>query len=288
MTAALDESVAEQPKPAARDDASGTDLRVPRRAGRLRRYEPALIGVGSVLLFLIIWQAVASARLVPRLFLPGPLDIVDAFAVLFRQGEIWNDIWVSGQELVYGYGLAVLIALQLGLLMGWYRRLNYVANPFVSFFYSTPRVALLPLLILWLGIGIWSKVAVVFLGSFFPIVINTVSGVRNLDAGLVKTSRSFGATDAQIFRTLALPGSVPFILAGLRLGVGHALIGVVVGELVAAQAGVGLMMAKAGATFQTSKVFAGLIIVAGTGIVLTGILQRIEGHFQAWKPQSNS
>jgi NitT/TauT family transport system permease protein len=254
---------------------------------RLRRYEPALFGVGSVLLFLIVWQAVASARLVPPLFLPGPLDIVDAFVVLFAQGQIWNDIWVSGQELLYGYGLAVLIALPLGLLMGWYRRLNYALDPFISFFYSTPRVALLPLLILWFGIGVWSKIAVVFLGSFFPIVINTIAGVRNLDAGLIMTSRSFGATDAQIFRTLALPGSVPFILAGLRLGVGHALIGVVVGELVAAQAGVGLMMARAGATFQTSKVFAGLIIVAGTGIVLTGILQRIERRFQAWKPQNN-
>ena len=111
MTTALNKSVSEQPKPAARDDASGTDMRVPGRAGRLRRCEPALIGVGSVLLFLVIWQAVASARLVRPLFLPGPLDIVGAFAVLFRQGEIWNDIWVSGQELLYGYGLAVLIAL---------------------------------------------------------------------------------------------------------------------------------------------------------------------------------
>jgi ABC-type nitrate/sulfonate/bicarbonate transport system permease component len=288
MATAPHKPVAEQPAPAARGDASRTDLRIPGRPGRLRRHEPALIGVGSVLLFLIVWQAVASARLVPPLFLPGPLDIVDAFVVLFAQGQIWNDIWVSGQELVYGYGLAVLIALPLGLLMGWYRRLNYALDPFISFFYSTPRVALLPLLILWFGIGIWSKIAVVFLGSFFPIVINTIAGVRNLDAGLIRASRSFCATDAQIFRTLALPGSVPFILAGLRLGVGHALIGVVVGELVAAEAGVGLMMAKAGATFQTSKVFAGLTIVAGTGIVITGILQRIERRFQAWKPQNNA
>jgi ABC-type nitrate/sulfonate/bicarbonate transport system permease component len=288
MATAPDKPVAEQPAPAARGDASRTDSRIPGRPGRLRRHEPALLGIGSVLLFLIVWQAAASARLVPPLFLPGPLDIVDAFVVLFGQGQIWNDIWVSGQELVYGYGLAVLIALPLGLLMGWYRRLNYALDPFISFFYSTPRVALLPLLILWFGIGIWSKIAVVFLGSFFPIVINTIAGVRNLDAGLIRTSRSFGATDAQIFRTLALPGSVPFILAGLRLGVGHALIGVVVGELVAAQAGVGLMMAKAGATFQTSKVFAGLIIVAGTGIIITGILQRIERRFQAWKPQNNT
>jgi ABC-type nitrate/sulfonate/bicarbonate transport system permease component len=279
--------------PAARGAASGTDLRmtdlrIPSRPGRLRRNEPILIGVASVLMFLIVWQTVAWARLVSPLFLPGPLDIVDAFVVLFAQGDIWNDLWVSGQELVYGYALAVLIALPLGLLMGWYRRLNYALDPFISFFYATPRVALLPLLILWLGIGIWSKIAVVFLGSFFPVVINTIAGVRNLDAGLIKTSRSFGATDAQIFRTLALPGSVPFILAGLRLGVGHALIGVVVGELVAAQAGVGRMMAMAGATFQTAKVFAGLIIVAGAGIILTGILQRIEARFQAWRPQNNT
>jgi NitT/TauT family transport system permease protein len=288
MTTALDKSVAQEPAAARRGDAPRIDLRIPGRPGRARRYEPALIGVGSVLLFLVIWQAVASARLVPPLFLPGPLDIGDAFVALFAQGQIWNDIWVSGQELVYGYGLAVLIALPLGLLMGWYRRLNYALDPFISFFYCTPRVALLPLLILWLGIGIWSKIAVVFLGSFFPIAINTIAGVRNLDAGLIKTSRSFGASDAQIFRTLALPGSVPFILAGLRLGVGHALIGVVVGELVAAQAGVGLMMARAGATFQTAKVFAGLIIVASTGIVITALLQRIERRFQAWKPQNNS
>ena len=287
MTTAHDTSDAEE-SAATRSRADGTELRIPGRPGRRQRHEPALIGVGSVVLFLIVWQAVASARLVPPLFLPGPIDIVDAFVVLFAQGQIWNDIWVSGQELIYGYGLAVLIALPLGLLMGWYRRLNYALDPFINFFYSTPRVALLPLLILWFGIGIWSKIAVVFLGSFFPIVINTIAGVRNLDAGLIKTSRSFGATDAQIFRTLALPGSVPFILAGLRLGVGHALIGVVVGELVAAQAGVGLMMARAGATFQTSKVFAGLIIVATTGIIITGLLQRIERRFQAWKPQNNA
>lgn len=288
MTSAFDKSISETSTPQTPRLASSANLPIPRRAGRLRRHESTLIGAGTVLLFLIVWQAVVSARLVPPLFLPGPLDIIHAFAVLFAQGEIWNDIWVSGQELIYGYGLAVLTALPLGVLMGWYRRLNYALDPFVNFFNSTPRVALLPLLILWFGIGIWSKIAVVFLGAFFPIVINTIAGVRNLDAGLIKMSRSFGAKDAQIFRTLALPGSVPFILAGLRLGVGHALIGVVVGELVAAQAGIGLMMAKAGATFQTAKVFAGLIIVAGAGVVLTGILQRVERRFQAWKPQHNT
>src|SRR5581483_9792602 len=123
----------------------------------------------------------------------------------------------------------------------------------------------------------------VFLGAFFPILISTQSGVRNLDPHLLNVAKSFGASDRQIFTTVALPGSVPFILSGLRLGVGHALIGVVVGELVGAQAGIGLMMATAGSTFQTPKVFAGIVIVAAAGMVMTYILAIIERRFQAWR-----
>ena len=309
MATVPDEATTVQPPArAARRDADHASPRIPGRPGRFTRQEPLFIGGLTVGIFLGVWQLAASLRLVPPLFLPGPTDIVDAyrvlggfdkagaylahnpsdiagyFRVLFTQGTIWYDIWVSGQEVVYGYGLAVIVGLPLGLLMGWYKRFKYALDPFVSFFYSAPRIALVPLMVIWLGIGIWSKIAVIFLGAFFPIVINTMTGVQNLDPSLIKAARSFGASDAQIFRTLALPGSVPFIVAGLRLGVGHALIGVVAGELVAAQAGVGLMMAKAGATFQTSKVFAGLIIIAGTGILINLILQRIESGFQAWKP----
>jgi len=231
----------------------------------------------------VIWQLVAMARIVPALFLPGPVDTVNAFVSLVRGGSLWNDLWVSGQELVYGYGLAIIIGLPLGLLMGWYRRFAFAVDPYVNFFYSTPRVALLPLLIIWFGIGIASKIAVVFLGAFFPIVINTMTGVRNLDPSLLKAARSFGASDPQIFRTVVLPGSVPFILTGLRLGIGHALVGVVVGELVAAQAGIGLMMATAGSTFQTPKVFAGLVIVAAAGMLMTYALAIIERRFQGWR-----
>jgi ABC-type nitrate/sulfonate/bicarbonate transport system permease component len=257
----------------------------PPRRPRLARYEPALIGAASVVAVLAVWQAVALARLVPELFLPGPLDIARALATYVTSQDFAIDVATSGQELAVGYGLAILVALPLGLLMGWYRRLHYALDPFISFFYSTPRIALLPLLIIWFGIGIWSKVAVIFLGAFFPIAINTLAGVRSLDAALLKAARAFGASDAQIFRTIALPGSVPFILTGLRLGVGHALIGVVVGELVAAQHGVGLAMATAGATFQTSKVFAALFVIAGAGVALQIVLQRLERRFDAWRPR---
>src|SRR5438552_3723008 len=129
--------------------------------------------------------------------------------------------------------------------------------------------------------------AVVFLGAFFAMVINTTAGVRNLDANLIKVARSFGASDLQLFRTVALPGSVPFILTGLRLGIGHALTGVVVGEAIAAQFGVGQMMFVAGATFQSSKVFAGLMLIAGAGMLMTFTLQWLERRFDAWRPRPN-
>ena len=265
---------------------SATPVRIPGRPGRLERMESLVIGTSAVILFLVVWQGIAFARIVPELFLPGPLDIVNAFVGYVKSGQIWNDVWVSGQELIYGYVLAIVVGLPLGVVMGWYKRIFFALDPFVSFFYSTPRIALVPLFIIWFGIGIASKIAVIFLGAVFPIVINTMAGMRNLDPSLIKAARSFGANDRQLFRTVALPGSVPFILTGLRLGVGHALIGVVVGELVAAQAGVGLMMATAGATFQTAKVFTGLVIVAGSGLLLTYAIERIEKRFQSWRPHS--
>jgi ABC-type nitrate/sulfonate/bicarbonate transport system permease component len=265
---------------------SQAPTRIPGQPTRFSRYQPLIIGAISILVFFSVWQGVAIAKLVSPLFLPGPLDIINAYRELLRGGKLWSDTWVSGEEFLLGYVLAVVCALPLGLLMGWYRRFNYVLDPYVTFLYNAPRISLIPLFIVWFGIGIESKIAIVFLGAFFAILINTTVGVRNVDSALLKSARSFCASDAQIFRTVALPGSVPFILTGLRLGVAHALIGVVVGELVAAQAGLGLMMATAGATFQTSKVFAGVIIFAAAGMILNYAILRLEQRFQSWRPSN--
>jgi len=250
------------------------------RASAIRGHEPVIIGTVTVLLFFVVWQGIGLLRdrspdglalgpflFVPpsQLFLPAPLDIAKAFQAYVQDGRIWKDVAVSGQELAIGYVAAAILGIILGLLVGWYARLRYALDPFITFLYATPRIVLLPLFIIWFGIA----------------------GVRNLDANLVKVARSFGASDFQLFRTIALPGSVPFILTGLRLGIGHALTGVVVGELVAAQFGVGQMMAVAGATFQSSKVFAGLFLIAGAGMLMTFTLQRLEQRFQAWRPKPN-
>jgi ABC-type nitrate/sulfonate/bicarbonate transport system permease component len=258
--------------------------RIPGQPGQLSRYQGMLIGGGAVLGFVIIWQLVAFRRLMPELFLPGPSDIAVSASQYIAKGQIWNDLWVSGQELFLGFMLAIVVGLPLGMAMGWYRKLSFALDPFVTFFNAIPRVSLTPLFIIWFGIGINSKIAVVFLGALFAILINAAVGVRNLDPALIKAAKSFGANDLQLFRTVVLPGCVPYILAGFRLGLAHALTGVVVAELIAAQAGIGLMMATAGATFQTSKVFVGLVIIAATGVLITNVFSRIEQRFQSWKP----
>jgi NitT/TauT family transport system permease protein len=162
-----------------------------------------------------------------------------------------------------------------------------VLSPFINFLYATPRIALTPLLIIWFGIGSTSKVAIVFLMAVFPIIINTSAGVQNIDQGVLKVAKCYGASDLQTFRTVALPAIVPFVISGLRLAVGQALIGVFVSELSGAQHGIGLLMNTAGQQFQTSVVFAGLIIFAVTGVVLTALLRRVERHFAAWRAPSH-
>lgn len=277
-----------------------TDARA--RESRVRGWEPKIIGLAAVVVFFAAWQGIGFVRATspdgvslgpftfvppPPLFLPTPFEVIGAFQVYINDGRIWKDVAVSGQELLIGYLSAAVLGIVLGLLVGWYARLRYALDPFITFLYATPRIVLLPLFIIWFGIGVESKIAVVFLGAIFAVLINTAAGVRNLDANLIKVARSFGASDLALFRTIALPGSVPFILTGLRLGIGHALTGVVVGELVAAQFGVGQMMAVAGATFQSAKVFMGLFLIAGAGMTMTFTLQWLESRFEAWRPRPN-
>ena len=178
----------------------------------------------------------------------------------------------------------MLVGVPLGILMGWYRRLDAVLDPFVSALYATPRIALLPLVMIWFGIGLASKIAIIFLGAVFPILVNTITGVRTIEADFIKVARSFGASDRQLFLTVALPSSVPLLLAGLRLGLGHALIGIVVGEMYGATAGIGFLISVSGARFQTDRVMVGILIIALAGVLMTRLLRAIERRFERWRP----
>lgn len=252
-----------------------------------KKYESTILPLILLIVFLIMWEVIPSLGLVKPLFTSSPTRIFRAAQWLLVNG-LWHDILVSGAEFWAGFILAIVLGIPLGICLGWYRRLQLMLDPFVSALYTIPRVALLPLLILWLGIGIESKIAVVFLGAFFPILVNIMAGMRTIDESLLKCAQAFGANDRQIFITLALPSVVPFIIAGIRLGVGRGLVGIVVGELVASTAGIGHMMSVAGATFQTDKVFVGIILLVGFGLLLAELLKRIEARFETWRPERNS
>jgi len=248
--------------------------------------EKKILGTLSVGIFLIIWELTGNVfQWINPMFMSSPSLIFKAAVEMFRSGEIYHDLYVSGIEFLGGYFLAAAVAIPFGILVGWYKRMSYVFDPFINAMNARPRVALLPLVIIWLGIGILSKVCIIFLGAVFSILINTRDGVKTTPLKLLNAARSFGASEWMVFKTVVLPSTVPFILTGLRLAVGRALVGVLVGELYAATAGIGFMITVAGATFQTDKVFVGVGIFALSGMIGMELLTKIERRFDRWRPQ---
>jgi ABC-type nitrate/sulfonate/bicarbonate transport system permease component len=248
--------------------------------------EQKILGTAGVVTFLVAWELVGNTlQLINPMFMSAPSLIFKAAIDMFSSGEIYNDLYVSGLELFWGYILSALVAVPFGIMVGWYKRASYIFDPFINAMNATPRVALLPLVIIWLGIGILSKVGIIFLGAVFPILINTRDGVKTTPYNLLTAARSFGASEWMLFKTVVLPSTIPFILTGMRLGLGRAIVGVMVGELYAATAGIGFMITVAGATFQTDKVFVGVLIFALTGMIGMELLTRIERRFDKWRPK---
>src|SRR3990170_4305823 len=265
------------------------DVRVAEASNLYKFYlnqEKKILGTTSVVIFLTIWELVGNTfQLINPMFMSAPSLIYKAAVGLFVSGEIYNDLYVSGVEFAWGLFLSIIFGIPFGIMCGWYRRMAYIFDPFINALNATPRVALLPLVIIWLGIGVLSKVGIIFLGAVFPILINTRDGVKTTPHTLLNAAKSFGASEWQIFKSVVLPSTLPFILTGLRLGVGRALIGVMVGELYAATAGIGFMITVAGATFQTDKVFVGVLIFAISGMIAMELLTRLEARFEKWRPK---
>jgi len=251
--------------------------------------EKKILGTAAVVIFLVIWELVGNVlQLINPMFMSAPSLIFSAAVQLFASGEIYNDLYISGVELFWGYLLSAVVAVPFGIMVGWYKRASYIFDPFINAMNATPRVALLPLVIIWLGIGILSKVGIIFLGAVFPILINARDGVKTTPYNLLTAARSFGASEWIVFKSVVFPSTIPFILSGLRLGLGRAIVGVMVGELYAATAGIGFMITVAGATFQTDKVFVGVLVFALTGMIGMELLTRVERRFDTWRPKVGS
>jgi NitT/TauT family transport system permease protein len=258
----------------------------PSRLGEfISEHASRITRVGALVVFLLLWELVYQLGLVNPLFTSSPSRIAAAGYQLFQTGEIWNDLAVSGIEFAIGYLAAIAVGISLGLTAGWYDRLFYVINPFVGTLNAVPRITFMPIIVIWFGIGIGSKIALVFLGAVVTIMINTIDGVKKYDARFLRVARSFGASEFKIFRSVVLPGTAPFIFSGLKIGAGQALQNVIVGEFYAATMGIGYFIAVSGNSFAIDQAFAGMVVVAIIGLVIVAVLRRIERHFERWRPR---
>jgi ABC-type nitrate/sulfonate/bicarbonate transport system permease component len=265
-----------------------------RRKSFYRQHDSLIVGGTAVVLTLVAWETAwqhgrgyltDSDPWISALFFTGPSAIWGAFRTTMASGRLVEDIVYSGTNFSIGFATALVAGVVAGIIIGWYRPVRIVVDPFLNAFYATPRIALVPLIIIWFGIGVLPGIVIVFLSAFFPILINTIVGVKTIDDDLLKAARSFCASDRKIFTTVALPGSVPFILTGVRQGVAHGLIGVVVGEMFTGGQGIGFMIAYSGQTFATERIFLGVVIMAGSGIILTSLAERLQNHFSRWRPE---
>jgi NitT/TauT family transport system permease protein len=239
-------------------------------------------GVLSILGGLALWELVSRFVVANPLFLAAPTQIVGAIYSLAKSGELWPHIWISAAEFALGYVIASMVGIALGMAMAESEVAKKALQPWISGLYATPTIALAPLFILWLGIGIWSKVLVVIFLVLFPVAINTEAGLRTTSPRLIEMLRSFGATPRQIFFKLSLPSATPFILAGLKLGIGRGLIGVVVAELFGSRAGLGRLISQSADAFNMPELFAGVVILAVAGIVMTAGFTRLERRLVPW------
>jgi len=252
------------------------------------RLEPTILGSASIVILLLLWEVlprIITMKAGTKLFFTTPSEIVGTLWRLFSTGTIWTPLAVSASGFALGLGLAIVVGLPLGVLIGRSRTLNAMLDPFITAFNATPRLVFLPLVMLWFGLGLWTKVVIVFIGALFPILINTYEGVRNADRTLINVVRSFGASEWDVARLVVVPNAMPYIIAGLRLAIGRAVLGVVVAEFFGSESGLGVMMMQAAGRYQVDVVFSGLIVFAALSLAMTAMVQVLENRLSLWRPQ---
>jgi ABC-type nitrate/sulfonate/bicarbonate transport system permease component len=256
-------------------------LQPPRPSGSWLARHPWPVRFISIGTFLLVWEL--YGRSINPIFLSYPTAVVGAAVGLLTDGTLATAFIQSMTSLVGGFVLAIVAGIGLGLLMGRYRTWQHLLDPFVTALYNTPSVAIVPLIQLWLGFETSAKIMIVFLSAIFPIIINTYAGVHDTSRSMVDVVRAFGASDRQVMTKVILPGAVPFIMAGMRLAVGRAVIGVVVAEFFMVLNGLGGLIILYSNTFNTAKLFVPVVALVALGMVLTLLFRVFERRFATWK-----
>jgi NitT/TauT family transport system permease protein len=247
------------------------------------RFDAPFLGALGLVAALGFWEVAARLKWADPVLISSPTMVTVALKDWAASGALWRDLGTSLWELVVAFGAAAVVGIPLGVVMGWNRRAEYALDPFVWLLYSTPIVSFWPLFIIWLGIGVKAIIALAFLFSLVQIVINTMAGVRNIDPVLIRCARSFNARTIDLFFKFTLPGALLMIVAGLRLALGRALIGVVVGELFSANAGLGFHISYYGAKLRFADVFASLFVIVVIGVGTSQLIRLFEARLVSWK-----
>ena len=244
---------------------------------------PNWVSVVSILCLLVIWELICQSGIVSSLFLPAPTAIISALLQMIADGEIGVSLAASLYRILAGFFIGSLVGLAVGLVTGTSALMDKIGTPIVNAIYPIPKIALLPLFILWLGIGELSKVIIIALGVFFPVAMNTYSGVKNVDTLLLKVAASFNASWWMTMKSVVLPNALPMIFAGLRLAAGTSLLLLVAAEMIAAQVGIGALILHYGDLMITDRLMAGVIVLSLLGLVFNLILQFLERKAIPWK-----
>jgi NitT/TauT family transport system permease protein len=247
---------------------------------RLRAF---LLGLASLLTILVAWQVLVAVGVLDPFLVSSPTKVARALWDQTTSGVLWTNLRASGGELIVTLVLATVVGIPLGIVLGWYQRLSEAFDPLVWLQYSTPIIALYPVFTLMFGLGSSAVIAMAFLLTVSPIIINTTRGVRNIDPKLVQAARSFGASDGELFRKVVLPGSLPLVMAGMRLAIGRALIGVAVGELFAGTAGLGYSISYYGGLLKTTDMLASVVVIGALGVLLTVAVGSLERRLDSWR-----
>ena len=243
------------------------------------------LGVIGVVSFFAAWEFSTRFEILNPFYFPPFSKILAKGYELFANGSIWEHMWFSLTNFSIGFAVSIVLGVIIGVPMGWYKSISKTFDPLLSGIYATPLIALLPLIIMMFGLGAISKIIMTVLAAVFPILINTMVGIANTDHRLITMARAFGARDSQIFMKVSLPGSLPYIVAGMRVALGRALVYIVVAEQYGAATGLGYLSSIAAQRFQMAAMFVPIVLIAGLGAGLNELLKTFERRLDIWKPQ---
>lgn len=240
-------------------------------------------GCISIAVGLVLWEVLARLLLDNELLIPPPSSVLRTFWALLVSGQLKKHFLATLSEFAYGFSTACIIGVLLGYLMGRYRWIDEVMEPWIAALYSIPIITVVPLIIIWFGIGMMSKVIVVFKITAVAIILNTAAGIKSLDPVWLELAKSLRLSNWETTYKIRFPGALPFIITGMRLGVGRALLGVIVAELMAANAGLGYLLRDASETWDSPKLFVTVILLAVIGLVSFNLIKRFERRIAPWR-----